>query len=720
MSQKQPLPDITDFHRLRTHGLKLIEQYSSDVWTDYNKHDPGITILEHLCYGLTDLGYRTSHDIADLLSSGGSAEAHSEFPPEEILPCGPITLLDYRKLIVDEPGVQNAWLETVSGNRPPIYYDADQEALTLVPGRKVIDVRGFYKVWYQLEEGVTDPDKVHDRIASGLNANRNLCELFRDICPIPEERIGLCLDLELDPEADSEEVLAQIAYRIDRFISPYVRFYHLDEMRAAGYAMEDIYRGPRLKHGFILDHELAATDLKKELHTSDMLNMAMDIPGVRAVKRILLTSYLDPKGLDYWKPIHKGRPWILPLTPGAAPRLWWKNSRFLFYKNGIPYAPDKVQAKQRLEELKSEDRNRKRAAAGGVFPRPVGKDRRTETYYSIQHEFPLNYGLGREGLPGRAPDERKARAKQLKAYLLMMEQVLANYLAQLSQLRTILSLDMIDKTVFARVPNDIPGLEDLLGPAGGWPDLELAMEDLMQDEEQFLQQRAAMLHHLLARFGESFADYAAVSVGVGDTRNGLRLIQDMVRFLSRYPAFSGRRAGAVDIAKAHIGPPNLPGLIQRLHALLGPLRDYFVMEKQTNGKFTAYLKSDRGVKILTVKLRHVDRQLVEAAIGQVIEFGADPANYVKGITPGNKFFFKLVNDSQQEIAFRKGNYGTPEARDAALLETQTFFRDNPPAKRVYLLEDTCWPRFIPTGRSCRFVRITPSPTVKAWTPIRSG
>lgn len=40
----------------------------SSLWTDYNIHDPGITILEALCYALTDIAYRAGWDINDLLT----------------------------------------------------------------------------------------------------------------------------------------------------------------------------------------------------------------------------------------------------------------------------------------------------------------------------------------------------------------------------------------------------------------------------------------------------------------------------------------------------------------------------------------------------------------------------------------------------------------------------------------------------------------------------
>ncbi len=67
---KKPQRDpAMDHERLYLQGLERARDLSKQLWTDYNVHDPGVTILEFLCYALTDLGYRSSMPIADLLAS---------------------------------------------------------------------------------------------------------------------------------------------------------------------------------------------------------------------------------------------------------------------------------------------------------------------------------------------------------------------------------------------------------------------------------------------------------------------------------------------------------------------------------------------------------------------------------------------------------------------------------------------------------------------------
>lgn len=57
-----------DFPSLRQQAMALVCSLAGDTWTDHNAHDPGITILEQLCYALTDLGYRSQFALPDLLT----------------------------------------------------------------------------------------------------------------------------------------------------------------------------------------------------------------------------------------------------------------------------------------------------------------------------------------------------------------------------------------------------------------------------------------------------------------------------------------------------------------------------------------------------------------------------------------------------------------------------------------------------------------------------
>ena len=113
----EKLPDTVNFRVLQKLGLDAIIETGSEQWTDYNEHDPGITILEILSLAVADLSYRSSFSIEDILSIAPDGENASEFFPDQfhapstILSSSPVTTSDLRKIIIDNHGVDNAWVE---------------------------------------------------------------------------------------------------------------------------------------------------------------------------------------------------------------------------------------------------------------------------------------------------------------------------------------------------------------------------------------------------------------------------------------------------------------------------------------------------------------------------------------------------------------------------------------------------------------------------------
>jgi len=93
-----------DQQQLYAIGLEHAQRLAGLIWTDYNVHDPGVTTLELLCYALTDLSYRASFPVEDLLASENNNAANMQeqfFTARRILPNRPLTVSDYRKLLID-------------------------------------------------------------------------------------------------------------------------------------------------------------------------------------------------------------------------------------------------------------------------------------------------------------------------------------------------------------------------------------------------------------------------------------------------------------------------------------------------------------------------------------------------------------------------------------------------------------------------------------------
>src|SRR5689334_20867254 len=112
--RKTSTPEEGSFDALRDEGIRALAEHSGERWTDYNLHDPGITILEQLAYALTDLIYRAGFDVADHLTGPDGTidfERQSLHLPMDILPSRPTTAADVRRRLLQRiDGLEDAWI----------------------------------------------------------------------------------------------------------------------------------------------------------------------------------------------------------------------------------------------------------------------------------------------------------------------------------------------------------------------------------------------------------------------------------------------------------------------------------------------------------------------------------------------------------------------------------------------------------------------------------
>jgi hypothetical protein len=342
---------------------------------------------------------------------------------------------------------------------------------------------------------------------------------------------------------------------------------------------EEIFEGPLLKHGFIDREELALADRKSKIHVSDLIHLIMDIEGVMAVKSIQIANLPqdDPEG----KIPSKSVKWCLDLAfeENYVPRLNSELSKLIYYKEGLPFKANREEVEDRLEKIQNAKRPQKIRYPKLDFDEIIGEFTDSGDYNSIQNDFPLVYGVGEEGmLPQGESRPKEHQVKQLKAYLIVFEQILANYLAQLAHVRDLFSISLekdsfgipiVTQTYFSQnletlVPDSADLWKDLLGT-------QEILNSLTEPRESFLIRRNQFLNHLLGRFAEQLTDYALLTVRLSAEKGKERLIEDKLRFLNNYPKLSAGRGQGFDYAipKEFYHIENLSGLENRVAALYG-------------------------------------------------------------------------------------------------------------------------------------------------------
>lgn len=99
------------YKHLQDQSLKMIQQLSGKRWTDFNEHDPGVTILDTLHYALLELDYVFESPFDAFLADPDKKEMNFKevglLPPDEIFAPAIVTTEDYEKLIMTVDGVQD-------------------------------------------------------------------------------------------------------------------------------------------------------------------------------------------------------------------------------------------------------------------------------------------------------------------------------------------------------------------------------------------------------------------------------------------------------------------------------------------------------------------------------------------------------------------------------------------------------------------------------------
>lgn len=505
-----------DFYFLRQKAMELLEQINDGAWTDYNLHDPGITILEQLCFAMTDLAYRTDFDITDLLTNAKGnipLKAHSFHFAFEILSSNTYTVNDFRKLLInafDEVG--NAWVEP---------YVRNHSTAQLKGVYRVVIQPDLLQVRDRLQEGGAFFTELKQKVGKLLSAHRNIDQDFEDIQILKPFYLKVKMQIQIEKSSDVEKLLSEVFVAIENYLNHTIRFYSETELLNMGYALEDIYNGPFLKNGIILD-----TDLKKRktvLDSEDLTKFISEVPGVIRVRDLCFIS----EDKEYK---------TLKVDDASFPLLERTDSDGYQYKDVVLLMNNfKVFVREEVFNLYSKRNEQARRRHFEDFD-PVshldaskwGKNRNLQQYFSIQDFFPVNFQLGREGVLSTDSHLRKAQVKQLKAFLFLFEQVLANYLSQLANLESLYSPDMLtnqQKTYFSQPLYAVPGVKDILVdfPIEGGEDkynirweafqknagngYAKALNQFTESREVFLKRKNDIFDHLLARFNISVDAY---------------------------------------------------------------------------------------------------------------------------------------------------------------------------------------------------------------------
>ena len=473
----------TSFESLRSEAIRLAQQVSGQVWTDYNLHDPGITILEQLIYAITDLAYRAEMSVEDYLArEDGTIDYNYQalHEPVNVFPCRPTTTLDYRKVFLNGVNeIDNIWLTPI--------IDEEQEG----------DYLGLYQIFVKLERGLDKKScsTALDKLRSIYNCSRNLCEDIAEIRVVENIEHELCAEIEVSSARRPVDILAEIYFECSRQVAGSISIANYDQLVSQVASLDELFTGPFTSHGFIHDHDVS--DHQYEFLVSRLFSIINSIDGVDHIQEL----YLEKDQERFYDCIVSEGPdkafdLIVPQASAEIKVVLTRNGRVL------PVAIDEVRARFDEINFKYHSSRSMRQDLTLLYDLPKGVSRPLSHYFSILNQFPVIYGVNAFGVPDSAPTEVKAKATQLKSYLVIFEQILTNYIANLGSIKTLFSIDREQRSSYSVMLLDQQQISELdsIYPEDPFD----VFNRIIERFDNYSDRKSRLLDYLLALYGESF------------------------------------------------------------------------------------------------------------------------------------------------------------------------------------------------------------------------
>ena len=581
-----------EYESLKSLAIKDAEKLAATTWTDHTNSDPGVTILEQCIAQFLRLGQNLNLPLADLLNSQNNIQTplpelafpapqpvpNQFFTANEVLTTAPISINDRRRVLLDHPLVANVQVEQVGSNDNPLYWNAATQNVTFdeLVGEEEVVSAGRYRALvelvpnHQLDSG--ERFELVAALLKQLKTQRNLSEQWQEVILLEPEYVKLKGGISLKPNADVEQTLIDIHQAISQYINPPLTAQTRADLQSQGVSNNEIYQGPRLENGFFPESTLNNLEIREEVRASDLIRIILDFEQVEVVHSLLLSNFANPKDDDW-------RQWVLPISSGRVPRLepiLQINAGEVEAKGFIDCFKDNVLCGVNAEVLQSK-LTQKQAREQALTQAIEWRDVQVPTgnavdlsYQSMQLDFPVVYGLGENVLPDSVGPARLAQVKQLQGYLMLFDQVIANYHQQLANMGGLLSSKSRPEKSYQHGEFTATDMDELT-TEDYWQQIKSLVESELTTHasEQHEERENRLLDHLFARLGERFEDHTSLGFSFGTAAFAEYLQRKQSCLFDLAALGQNRFLGAQYLPSETQSKRRLSGVQQRLSALLG-------------------------------------------------------------------------------------------------------------------------------------------------------
>lgn len=396
LARNPVLPTAQDYAALKAEAVAAVQRLCPS-WTDFNAHDPGLTLIELLCFALTDLGYRVGLPLEELLGSGVQ-----DLVRPALFAAPPVSIEDFRRLLLDQvEGLGNLWLRP-RGN-------TGLHDIRLHPQLPLPGVHPGSRPSYR---------RLIERARRVWERHRPLCEDIGSIRVLQPRRVVVRARVRIDHGARAETVLAHALFRVALTLAPEPRRTALDETTYAGL----LFEGPLL-----LNEPIAPVALSEKpavIDSDTVWERIADLPGVLGVDDL----HLWVEGVGDCARFATGPDEYCCLDGGfeeaAMP--------IAVERDGRNCTVDRGEVLRQLIRLWSAHRGYRTSKGSHHEPseRPVARPRHLRAFAALGPQLPRIYGLT-SGMP-ETPD-----ARQLHGFLALFEGQMRRFCERLGDVEAV-------------------------------------------------------------------------------------------------------------------------------------------------------------------------------------------------------------------------------------------------------------------------------------------
>jgi hypothetical protein len=542
--KRKTVADPCSFDALYKEGIKISQDLSGHIWTDYNTHDPGVTILEQLCYVLTDIAYRVDYPVIDFLvedDNNFDLAKSSLIPPEVIFSCHPTTFNDFKYVLLDKiPSIDSVY----------IHYQNESHCSGLID--LYISDNSFT---HEINKKKSR-EAIKKAVYECYSDNRSLGENVNEIFFTNARTYTLVAEVEIAGVHFCEEILAQI------YINCLKKLRYKETLISTNpdnTSLEQIFSGPQSLH----TKKEYKFDTISRISISSFFSIIQNIPMVDTVKFLHFENEqgetVDELSIDCFK----------------------EN-----IKINIPQSQDEIRVKLstnareievlfenfdlKFEEIITESLAKKstKVQPEHYYQQPNPQNRSVNTYSSIQNQFPANYGISFRGVPKSETLERQSQALQLKAYLSIFEQISLKQISNIDEIKQLFSplLSTLRSKPSQALNNQIvPEVESVL--------TDEYLQNLIkqdQDFDSYNRKANKVLDYLLALYGEKFSQHSLIQFNYYYSAKKLeiRILLNKIRLLEHIVAVTKNRLKASNLSAPIWNADNISGLQLKTSILL--------------------------------------------------------------------------------------------------------------------------------------------------------